>query len=191
VAQEGAAITQARANYADQIMGAVQAWFTEIAQPAPTLAIRYQSQVLDSSQGRDLVESFMSALGERRARDRRRRNTSVGPHLDDLVITFDGASARERASQGQHRALVLSLKLAEISHLASALGEPPMLFLDDMSSELDEGRSRQLFEAVRSLDAQVIMTSTESPERISDRLKTASNIAIYAVDGGQLTSVQL
>ncbi|MEM7676957.1 MAG: DNA replication and repair protein RecF, partial [Myxococcota bacterium] len=118
-------------------------------------------------------------------------STSVGPHLDDLVITFDGASARERASQGQHRALVLALKLAEISHLADALGEPPMLLLDDMSSELDEGRSRQLFEAVRGLDGQVIMTSTETPKRIGDRLKTASNISIYGVDGGRLSAVQL
>ena len=54
-------------------------------------------------------------LGERRALDERRRFTGFGPHADDLEIGLAGALARDHASQGQLRSLVLALKLAELT----------------------------------------------------------------------------
>ncbi len=194
VAQAGASMTSARAAYAVELTPTVASRFIEIADPAPQLDIRYASHLLDVAPDRAeeaLAESFIAELRRRRDRDRRRKTTSVGPHLDDLVITFDGAPARDRASQGQHRALVLALKLAEIEHLATALGEPPVLFLDDMSSELDEDRSRQLFDAVRRLEGQVILTSTESVDVIRSRLGSGADVHTYRVASGTLTEDQL
>ena len=193
VAQAGAGMTSARAAYALELTPTVTSRFVEIADPAPQLEIRYASQLLDVAPDRSveaITDAFVGELRRRRDRDRRRKATSVGPHLDDLVITLDGAAARERASQGQHRALVLALKLAEIEHLASALGEPPVLFLDDMSSELDEDRSRQLFDAVRRLEGQVVLTSTESVEVIRGRLGAGADVRTYQVASGALTAAQ-
>jgi DNA replication and repair protein RecF len=110
----------------------------------------------------------------------------VGPHLDDLQLTLGGGTAKERASQGQHRALVLALKLVEIEELASELGEAPVLLLDDMSSELDAGRTRQLFEAVRRLDGQVILTSTSPPDALAPALGGPRDFRFQTVRGGTL-----
>src|SRR5262249_38369791 len=86
--------------------------------------------------------------------------TSSGPHTDDLELTFEGRDAGAFASQGQLRALVLALKIAEIELLAEALGDAPVLLLDDVSSELDEKRNEQLFEFLSGLAGQTFITTT-------------------------------
>ena len=64
----------------------------------------------------------------------------TGCHKDDLVIDLNGQSARAYASQGQTRTAALSLKLAERDIFTEEFGEPPVLMLDDVLSELDQKR---------------------------------------------------
>jgi len=56
---------------------------------------------------------------------------------------------REFGSQGQKRSVALSLKLASASLLEKKTGHPPVLLLDDVFAELDEGRRARLGEFVR------------------------------------------
>ncbi len=84
----------------------------------------------------------------------------VGPHRDDLVVELDGHPARNFASQGQARSLVLSLKLAELG-AARTLGLSPLFLLDDLTSELDRGRMQRLMEVLADLDNQVWLTTTD------------------------------
>ena len=188
LAKEGATITCARFDYTSTLTTRVQTRFSEIARPAPALTLTYASSLLGlvSQVEKGAVEDvFRAELARRRDRDRRRKTTSIGPHLDDLVFSLDAQPLRDRASQGQHRALILALKLAQITHLTEQLGEPPVLFLDDMSSELDEERSRQLFEAVRQLRGQVVLTSTDDAKTVLERLGTDVDVGVYQVDEGQ------
>lgn len=104
-------------------------------------------------------------LERRRAVDLERRSTTVGPHLDELEVTLDGELAGEFASQGQSRALVLAFKIAELRSARSRFGAPPLLLLDDVSSELDPRRNAQLFETLRAEVGQCILTTT-SPDYI-------------------------
>lgn len=187
IAKEGAAIMVERARFVDELRAMVQQSFQRIANPAPTLGIRYQCR-LEDLQPDDPAASeaaFLAKLGRRRTMDRARKSTTSGPHLDDLELTLDGEPVKERASQGQHRAIVLALKLGEITHLAGVLQEAPLLLLDDMSSELDATRSGQLFETVQALDGQVILTGTETPTGLADR--AGQGLVVYRVDGGRLT----
>lgn len=190
IAAEGAAIAVARASYVQEIGPKISRHFDRIAQPAPALSVRYDSslnEALDPSSEDQTRAAFLERLFARRSSDRRRKTTSVGPHLDDLVFLLDERPVRERASQGQHRAIVLALKLAELTHLADRLGEPPVLLLDDMSSELDAERSLQLFTAVSQLEGQVVLTSTEAPNALSALLGDTHEIAVYGVEAGRLT----
>src|SRR5207302_11512825 len=91
--------------------------------------------------------------------------TTAGPHTDDLELLLDERPARLYGSQGQLRALVLALKMAEIQHLETALSEPPVLMLDDVSSELDPQRNRYLFDFIRRMTCQCVITTTH-PEHI-------------------------
>jgi DNA replication and repair protein RecF len=81
--------------------------------------------------------------------------------MDDLVLALDDRGARPFGSQGQQRALVLALKIAEIENLRSALGRPPLLLLDDVSSELDPEKNRYLLEYLAALSGQAFLTTTD------------------------------
>jgi DNA replication and repair protein RecF len=109
----------------------------------------------------ELADRLAGLLAARLERDRERGYTSAGPHMDDLVLALDGRGARLFGSQGQQRALVLALKIAEIENLRAALGRPPLLLLDDVSSELDPAKNRYLLDYLARLPAQVFLTSTD------------------------------
>ena len=104
--------------------------------------------------------SLAAALREHRRRDEAAGRTTAGPHLDDLRVTLDGADAGEFASQGQARALVLAFKIAELRSARARSGRAPLLLLDDVSSELDPGRSARLFEALAAEVGQCVLTTT-------------------------------
>lgn len=95
-----------------------------------------------------------------RAREERARGTSlVGPHRDDILFLLDGRDARPFASQGQQRSVALAWKLAEVDTVERVMGTTPVLLLDDVMSELDEGRRHRLSEAV-SARTQTFVTTT-------------------------------
>lgn len=124
--------------------------------------LRYAPQVLEGAETEaELAERLLDELERRLERDRQRGHTSVGPHADRLSIQLQGRPARTYASQGQQRAVVLALKIAEIENLRASLGHTPLLLLDDVSSELDRQRNAQLMEYLRELDGQVILSTTD------------------------------
>jgi DNA replication and repair protein RecF len=90
-----------------------------------------------------------------------RGHTTVGPHRDDFDATLETNPVRTWASQGQHRAFALSLKITEIKLLRAQLGYDPVLLLDDVSSELDPVRNQRLFDFLSGLDGQVFITTTD------------------------------
>lgn len=92
---------------------------------------------------RDPAE-FAAQLAEKLERDFELGFTSVGPHRDDIRISVNGTDVRMYGSQGQQRSAALSLKLAELRLFREILGEYPVLILDDVLSELDLERQRNL-----------------------------------------------
>lgn len=82
------------------------------------------------------VDEMTELLCERRAADLEQSRTTVGPHLDDIVVEQDGRSMRRFGSQGQQRLSLLALLLAEREALMASWA-PPLLLLDDVLSELD------------------------------------------------------
>ena len=105
-------------------------------------------------------------LEERLDRDVERGTTGIGPHLRDVAVTAGGRDLRTYGSQGEQRTGVLALLLAEAELLAERRGTPPLLLLDDVFSELDEGRRAALVNALPS-GAQALVTATE-PEAYPD-----------------------
>ena len=85
--------------------------------------------------------------------------TVRGIHHDDLLFTLDGFNARTFSSQGQQRSIVLSLKLAEGAISRESTGQDPVYLLDDVLSELDEGRRRYITQGLTG--KQVILTGTD------------------------------
>jgi DNA replication and repair protein RecF len=95
-----------------------------------------------------------------RRKDLSRRQTTLGPHVDDVEFLLDEKPARAFASQGQLRALVLAWKTAEMRLLREVHGDTPVLLLDDVSSELDPARNQYLFAFLQEIDCQCFITTT-------------------------------
>jgi DNA replication and repair protein RecF len=152
----------------------------------PTALVAYRAAGAVRFEGveDDVAERLLDALDARALRDRDRGFTSVGPHMDDLVLTLDAHGARPFASQGQQRALVLALKIAEIENLRAALGRPPLLLLDDVSSELDPRKNRFLLDYLARLPGQAVLTTTDL--RLVDAAAGA-DAAFYRVERGAVT----
>ena len=107
----------------------------------------------------DPAEAMREALRRRRSEERARATTLIGPHRDEIVFEVDGRDARSFASQGQQRTIALSWKLAEVGVMTEIGGQPPVLLLDDVMSELDESRRHALAKFVGEA-AQTFVTTT-------------------------------
>ncbi len=99
------------------------------------------------------------ALAASRPDEERLRQTVVGPHRDDLILTLQGMPAAAYASEGQQRSIALALKMAQARHLTLSHGRPPLFLLDDVFGELDQTR-RNLLLASLPYDAQALITTT-------------------------------
>ena len=104
---------------------------------------------------KNLEERFSEQAEAEIARGR----TLSGPHLDRIEFYIDGRNAGVYASQGQQRSLVLAYKMAEVELIHQRLGQYPVLFLDDVMSELDQQRRDELSRLVTD-EAQTFITST-------------------------------
>jgi DNA replication and repair protein RecF len=107
----------------------------------------------------DIHDLFVTRLRENRADDIRRGMTLLGPHRDDITFEVAGMDARTYGSQGQQRTCVLSLKLAEVELAREITGRQPLLLLDDVMSELDEGRRNSFLDFVGD-EVQTVITTT-------------------------------
>ncbi len=105
-------------------------------------------------------ESFAAALERVRGSERAAGMTLIGPHRDDLKITMNGVEMAKHASRGQARLAALGLRVAEARLIEERRGDPPVVLLDDVLSELDDRRrGLVLEEAVRN--HQTIVTTAE------------------------------
>jgi DNA replication and repair protein RecF len=103
-------------------------------------------------------QGLAEALVEARADELRRGVSLVGPHRDDVILAVGDLPARTHASQGEQRTLALALRLAAHTVVAEEVGEPPLLLLDDVFSELDADRSTGLLEHLPP--GQALLTTT-------------------------------
>ncbi len=103
-------------------------------------------------------DDFPQALAETQKEDARLRQTTVGPHRDDLAFFVNGQSST-LASEGQQRTLALALKLGAAHLLEQHFSTPPVLLLDDIFGELDLARRAALLAALPPA-AQKLVTTT-------------------------------
>lgn len=114
----------------------------------------------------------------------RRGTTLVGPQRDDLSFSINGADARTYGSQGQQRTVALSLKLAEFRLIEEYVGEPPVMLLDDVMSDLDDARRGHLLTWIKGR-GQTFITCTNLRAFPIDILDQS---ATFQVTAGTLTA---
>ena len=183
LASLGAELAHHRAAMLDELQPHVRQLHESIAGGHGAIELRYTTRAegdTPSTRQRALADR----LGEVRSRELARRTTLAGPQLDDVRVSLDGRSARNTASRGQIRSVVLALKLAEMV-AARARGEVPMFLIDDASSELDADRTARLVALLADLGAQVFATTTD-PTPLVAALPREDTLLVD-VDAGRIT----
>ena len=161
LARAGAGLTAARLEALAGLIPLVAKRYAEVA-GAGTLTLEYASSWIGENPPPDaasLEDRLREAIAGARPREIERGLSLVGPQRDDVSVSLGGVDARVFASQGDQRTCALALKLAEHDLLSDALGEEPVLLLDDVFSELDPSRRGWLADAVRSIGQTLVSTA--------------------------------
>lgn len=117
----------------------------------------------------EIAGRFRDALCGAADRERRTGSTAVGPQRDELRITLEGdggeIDVRDFGSGGQRRTAALALRLTEAETVRRARGREPLVLLDDVFAELDDGRSGRILELIGSdASSQVVLTAPKESE---------------------------
>lgn len=111
-----------------------------------------------------------------------RRETPAGPMRDDLAIEVEGRDVLKYGSAGQMRSLLTAAVLAEMRRLRELKGRYPVLVLDDVDADLDEGRYAALLAALGDA-AQVVAATSKGGLAAAP----GSHVTRYSVVGGAVT----
>jgi DNA replication and repair protein RecF len=107
-------------------------------------------------------EEILNVILNSRQADIERGFTGRGPQRDDYrFINENGEDFNRFASQGQKRTASISLKIAEGNYIEKKTNKKPVVLVDDILSELDEERRKNLLDYLKNCD-QVIFTMINS-----------------------------
>lgn len=122
---------------------------------------------------------------EHREADRDRGYTRLGVQRGDWSLSFKGAPRREHLSRGQEKLAALVMVLAQVEHFAAAVGEWPILLLDDLASELDADHLGRVLDWIFAAGIQTWITGTSVPEQLHTRTEPWS---LFHVEQGLVSA---
>lgn len=157
LAKEGAVLIQKRMEYISTLNDAAGKFHAALSSEKEKLTLSYECGA--KTDNKDIQNELYKAIVAARQKDKELGFSTVGPHRDDIKIEIDGKDSRKFASQGQQRTVALAMKLGEVVIYKNEIGEPPVLLLDDVLSELDNTRQTLLLEMTKGF--QTILTCTE------------------------------
>lgn len=160
--EAGAAVRAERCRLLEALAGPLAGAHAEIAPDeaaAGRLAVTYATNA-PQHPGESVRDALARRLAETAEKEVWNGTTLVGPHRDDLVFELGGRPLATFASRGQQRTAILAFKLAEVDLLTAQDGNPPLLLLDDVFSELDPDRRAHLVRRIAELPQAFITTTT-------------------------------
>ncbi|WP_221029962.1 DNA replication/repair protein RecF [Actomonas aquatica] len=158
MAEHGVVLVRARREALAALAHDLTEAYAHIADRAEPAGFGYAADVEVES-----AEALLEKWAAGRRRDLALRSTANGPHRDDFDFLLHDREAKSFASEGQQRALVLSLRLAQAAWFRAKRQVQPVLLADDVLGELDPVRRDRFWSAVPK-EAQVIATGTTAPD---------------------------
>ena len=160
--KHGARIMARRSEFTIEFSSQLLPAYQLLSERREVPSIRYLPMGLETLE-KDFTTLLRSAAEASAADEIRRGTTLFGPHRDEIAIEINsGQEARLYASQGQHKTLLVAMKVAEYEYLRDATQETPILLLDDVFSELDARRAALLLELTQQSNfGQTFITTTD------------------------------
>ena len=170
--QVGALLISYRARFYESLGKAAANYHDQFSGGAEEFALQYKtvSTVRDPfASTAQLTQDLLDHLDRHYRAELESGQCLTGPHKDDFDVSLSGINLKSYGSQGQTRTAAISLKLAQRELMGREWGEEPVLLLDDVLSELDQGR--QDFVLNQIVSGQVFITCCE-PGRFTKLGKT-------------------
>jgi DNA replication and repair protein RecF len=182
VIEDGSQIVDWRRATLAQLAGPLADAHREIAPAEEAATLRYvtNAEPLDGETTRDALRR---RLADTRDKEMWNGATLIGPHRDDVVFVSGERALSTFASRGQQRTAILAYKLAQLDLLTQVSGQPPLLLLDDVFSELDPDRRAHLVRRIGALPQAFVTTTTT--DDLDPALVAASTV--WEVTPGRLT----
>ena len=177
LAKAGAELLTARERLVEQLRPHVEKSYDQVSGARGPAGLAYRRSFDDEGEPEAALRAALLAA---RPAELERGVCLVGPHRDELELRIRDLPARGYASHGESWSLSLALRLASFE-LLRAGREDPVLILDDVFAELDDGRRNRLAELVAGAD-QVLVTAAV-PADVPALLTGAR----YTVAQGELT----
>ncbi len=174
--QVGALLISYRARFYESLGAAAAKYHDRFSGGAEEFSLQYRtvSTVRDPFASiSQLTQDLLDHLSSHRRAELESGQCLTGPHKDDFDVALSGINLKAYGSQGQTRTAAISLKLAQRELMGREWGEEPVLLLDDVLSELDQGRQDFVLNQISS--GQVFITCCE-PGRFT---KLGKTIEIY------------
>lgn len=113
--------------------------------------------------------------------DRLRGYTQAGPHRADLRFTIDNRPVQHALSRGETKLFVTAVSVAQVRNLATTLGNPPVVLVDDLASELDSDSRRRCLAELNATGAQLFLTAV--PGHGLDRVESEEGRLFHVKQG--------
>ena len=162
MAEYAALIYKTRSEYLKKLEVYVRDIGLRISDGKEEISFEYKSDVELDGDVASIKSQYKRALTESLEKEKIVGSSLYGPQRDDIIIKINGQPTRGFASQGQQRSIVLAMKLAEGEVIRDTFGEYPVFLLDEMLSELDEGRRKFVLDSLAG--KQTIITACECEE---------------------------
>ena len=167
-----------RREFIAEFLPIVQEVFASIVDDKEIFNFQYQSIFNETENNADI----RLILEQQVEREIQNYGALVGIHKDDLQFFIDEYNAKQFASQGQQRTIVLACIIALVTYLHDKIGEYPILILDDVMSELDNNRKLQLLASFKK-EMQIFMTTTTIDDIVE---KIEEPFSLYYVEAGTI-----
>lgn len=178
---DGMAVYEARKKYISLLNEQIASIYKQIVGNG-VLQVKYVSDYASKSK-EELLEIYKRGL----SRDLTFGKTNVGVHHDDFVFLLDGRDLKDYGSEGQQKNAVISWKFSEMSIFKFQKGVTPILILDDLLSELDIEKIKNILTFIDE-DVQTFITTTEI-EKLSSLLE-GKKFKKILVSNGTLEEVE-
>jgi DNA replication and repair protein RecF len=179
-----------RAMFIEEIKPSFVKYYSTISDKREDVSLNYKpngikKQNISDLERDDLLQLLTEYSEQKKEIEFRRQTTMFGPHKDELELYINEHLVRDTASQGQHKSVLISLKLSEFDYIRELHNEIPIVLLDDIFSELDEKRIKLVLEVINNNLAQAFVTITEL-DKIKRILNDKEDVNYYKIEDGKV-----
>ena len=171
--QSALSLMRARKRLLSDLFQKIQSTAHKLFSSSPDLGFAMEEEDVERE------ETLKKDLENKISLELRAGRPLAGAHRQDILFLFNGRDSRVFCSQGQQRLFVLSLLTARLDDFSDS----PLLFLDDVLSELDDRAQRRFLQLLWRSRSQVLLTSCK---KIPERMK---NVSFFSIKNGIIDSL--